>query len=145
MIPKPEHLARIALCGLPFRLPGNPSSSPAIPSMTSLKSSARDTVPPMATHSSTHSSTPLPPPVTHAPHGSHGRYHKASKTQRPRAYEQCVVRRAVIDAYDTRHPLNLQGKETTPFYVGDTILCRGQPGTISSFAFYDASEVYDKW
>ena len=44
------------------------------------------------------------------------------------------MRRAVIDAYDTRHPLNLQGKETTPFYVGDTILCRGQPGTISSFA-----------
>ena len=54
--------------------------------------------------------------------------------QRPRAYEQCVMRRAVIDAYDTCHPLDLKGNETTPFFVGDSILCRGQPGTISSFA-----------
>jgi hypothetical protein len=66
--------------------------------------------------------------------GSHNRYHKASKMQRPRAYEQCVMRRAVIDAYDTCHPLDLKGNETTPFFVGDSILCRGQPGTISSFA-----------
>ena len=66
--------------------------------------------------------------------GSHNRYHKASKMQRPRAYEQCVMRRAVIDAYDTCHPLDLKGNESTPFFVGDSILCRGQPGTISSFA-----------
>eukprot|EP00966_Prymnesium_polylepis_P321259 7377564-Prymnesium_polylepis.1 len=61
-------------------------------------------------------------------------YHKPSGTQRPRAYEQAVSRRALIDAHYTRHPLNTRGQETTPFFVGSAVLCRGQLGTISHFA-----------
>eukprot|EP00966_Prymnesium_polylepis_P189901 4400550-Prymnesium_polylepis.1 len=58
------------------------------------------------------------------------RYHKASGTQRPRVYEQAVVRRSAHDAHFAAHPLDAKGRETTPWAVGDAVLCRGQPGTL---------------
>ena len=62
------------------------------------------------------------------------RYHAASQTNRPRTYEQAVARRTIFDAHYARFPLSAKGQETTPFYVGGTVLCRGQLGTVHSFA-----------
>ena len=62
------------------------------------------------------------------------RYHKPSGQHRARAFEQCVSRRAVVDAHLARFPLNAKGLETAPFCVGDAVLCRAQPGVLDSFA-----------
>ena len=63
------------------------------------------------------------------------RYDKKSGKERPRAFEQCIVRRnEVFDVHAARYPLNSKGQETMPFFVGDKVLCRRQLGIIHSFA-----------
>mmetsp|Transcript_4852 Transcript_4852/g.10690 ORF Transcript_4852/g.10690 Transcript_4852/m.10690 type:complete len:144 (-) Transcript_4852:451-882(-) len=72
-------------------------------------------------------------------------YHKATKTQRPRAYEQAVTRRnESFDVAMRKFPLNNKGIEIMPWCVGSAVLCRGQLGTIEKFASgaYSTKEEY---
>eukprot|EP00310_Coccolithus_braarudii_P002669 CAMPEP_0183376892 /NCGR_PEP_ID=MMETSP0164_2-20130417/121601_1 /TAXON_ID=221442 /ORGANISM="Coccolithus pelagicus ssp braarudi, Strain PLY182g" /LENGTH=88 /DNA_ID=CAMNT_0025554287 /DNA_START=607 /DNA_END=869 /DNA_ORIENTATION=+ len=62
-------------------------------------------------------------------------YHKPSGTQRPRPFEQAIVRRNnTFDVAVSKFPLNAKGQEIMPWCVGSAVLCRGQPGIIEKFA-----------
>lgn len=62
------------------------------------------------------------------------RYHKASGTKRPRAFNQAISRRAEFDRVAARFPVDAKGREIMPWCVGNEVLCRGQPGIIQAFA-----------
>ena len=45
------------------------------------------------------------------------------------------MRRSASDVHTAKHPLDAKGRETTPWAVGDAVLCRGQPGTLHALGW----------